>query len=91
MKFSNADEFELHVHKCFNRIFELLLQIDKIVKDEAEKEEAQGQYGKMSDVRDWMEEVMLHCHLAWQYHRLSKGSSSINTWDHIQNSTEPES
>ncbi len=90
MKFSTADEFELHVHKCFNRMFELLLQMDKVVKEEAEKEEAKGHYGKMSDMRDWMEEVMLHCHLAWQYHRLSKGSSNINTWDHVETSKDSE-
>ncbi len=91
MNFSNADEFELHVHKCFNRIFELLLQMDKIIRQEAEKEEAQGNYGNMTDLRDSMEEVMLHCHLAWQYHRLSKGSGNINTWDHIDNSKDPKS
>lgn len=90
MNFSNADEFELHVHKCFNRIFELLLQMDKTVRLEAEKEEAIGNYGPMTDMRDWMEEIMLHCHLAWQYHRLSKGSN-INTWDQMEQSKETNS
>ena len=87
MKFSSADEFELHVHKCFNRIFELLVKMDQAVRNEADKEEAKGNYGPMTDVRDWMEEIMLHCHLAWQYHRLSKGSN-VNAWDQVQKSEE---
>ena len=84
MKFSNADEFELHVHKCFKKIFELLMKMDSTVKEEADKEEKSGELGVMCDMRDWVEEAILHCHLAWQYHRLSKGPMSSSTWDRIQ-------
>jgi hypothetical protein len=83
VKFSNADEFELHVHKCFNRMFELLMKVDSTVKQGAEREEESGDFGVMSDMRDWVEEIILHCHLAWQYHRLSKGPANLNTWDHV--------
>ncbi len=83
MKFSSAEQFELHVHKCFGRIFDLLLQVDAVVKQEAEKEEAAGSIGKMNDLRDWVEEIILHCHLAWQYHRLSMGPKSEDSWDKI--------
>ncbi len=85
MKFSNADEFELHVHNCFNKIFELLMKVDATVKEGADKEEKSEEYGVMCDMRDWVEEIILHCHLAWQYHRLSKGPMSSSTWDRIQN------
>ena len=84
MKFSSAEQFELHVHKCFGRIFELLLQVDAVVKEEAEKEEATGTLGAMNDLRDWVEEIILHCHLAWQYHRLSKGPNFQDNWDKIE-------
>ena len=84
MKFSNAEQFELHVHKCFGRIFELLLQVDAVVKKEAEKEEAAGTLGTINDLRDWVEEVILHCHLSWQYHRLSKGPHLQDNWDEIE-------
>ncbi len=84
MKFSSAEQFELHVHKCFGRIFELLLQVDSVVKKEAEKEEAEGALGTMCDLRDWVEETILHCHLAWQYHRLSKGPQLQDTWDKVE-------
>ncbi len=87
MKFSSNEEFELHVHKCFDKIFELLMKVDTEVKREAEKEESEGNYGVMTDLRDWVEEIILHCHLAWQYHRLSKGPSSRNTWDAVQDKT----
>jgi len=90
VKFSTHEEFELHVHKCFDKIFELLMKVDGEVKREAEKEESQGNYGVMTDLRDWVEEIILHCHLAWQYHRLSRGPRSLNTWDALkdQDSTE---
>ena len=80
MKFDSAQEFEAHVHKCFGRIFELLTKVDQVVSDEAEKEEQEWKIGKMNDLRDWVEEAILHCHLAWQYHRLSKGAASTNPW-----------
>lgn len=85
MKFSSEEEFELHVHKCFGKIFELLSKMDQVVKPEAEKEEEQGNPGMMTDLRDWVEEAVLHCHLAWQYHRLSKGSNRPNTWPRVTN------
>ena len=84
MKFSSNQEFEVHVHKCFDKIFELLMKVDSEVKKEADKQEAEGNYGLMSDMRDWVEEIILHCHLAWQYHRLSKGPSNMSTWDRIE-------
>ncbi len=84
MKFDTAEEFELHVHKCFDRIFELLLKVDSVVKEGAEKEEQDKNYGTMCDLRDWVEEVILYCHLAWQYHRLSKGPGLRDTWDQIE-------
>lgn len=90
MKFSSADEFELHVHKCFNKIFELLMKVDSTVKEGAEQEEKSGNYGAMSDMRDWVEEIILHCHLAWQYHRLSKGPAHLSTWDQVENSGKKE-
>ncbi len=85
MKFSSNDEFELHVHKCFDRIFELLMKVDQEVKRGADKEEAEGSCGVMCDLRDWIEETILYCHLAWQYHRLSRGPKSVNTWDALEN------
>jgi hypothetical protein len=87
VKFTSADEFELHVHKCFGKIFEGLLKVDSVVKEGAEKEENEGTYGVMSDLRDVVEEVILHCHLAWQYHRLSRATIGKNasTWDKIEN------
>ncbi len=84
MKFSTKEEFELHVHKCFTKIFETLMKVDAVVKEEAEKEEGAGQYGTMCDIRDNLEDVILHCHLAWQYHRLSRIAGSANTWDRIE-------
>ncbi|MFC1835975.1 hypothetical protein ACFL2Q_14855 [Thermodesulfobacteriota bacterium] len=79
--FSSADEFELHVHKCFGKIFELLTKVDSVVKEEADKEEEKGNFGTMSDLRDWVEEAILYSHLAWQYHRLAKGPARANPWD----------
>lgn len=84
MDFSSTEQFELHVHKCFGKIFELLQRMDVVVKSAADKAEAAGEYGPMSDLRDDMEEVILHCHLAWQYHRLSKAMGSRNTWDVVE-------
>jgi len=90
VKFSSAEQFELHVHKCFGRIFELLLQVDAVVKKEAEKEEAAGTLGTMNDLRDWVEEIILHSHLAWQYHRLSMGPKLQDNWDKIEPSAKKE-
>ncbi|MDA8405369.1 MAG: hypothetical protein M0T73_00705 [Deltaproteobacteria bacterium] len=84
MKFSNSDEFELHVHKCFEKIFDLLMKMDSTVGEMAENEEKSGACGVMCNMRDWVEEIILHCHLAWQYHRLSKGPMSSSTWDQIE-------
>lgn len=84
VKFSSNEEFELHVHKCFGKIFELLMKVDAVVREGAEKEEAAGNLGTMYDLRDWMEEITLHCHLAWQYHRLAMGTRSQKTWDHVE-------
>ncbi|MCL5124659.1 MAG: hypothetical protein M1511_09230 [Deltaproteobacteria bacterium] len=91
-QFSGSDEFELNVHKCFHRIFELLMKIDEVVRKEAESEEHSGDCGVMCGMRDWVEEVILHCHLAWQYHRLSKGPITLDTWEQIEHpGTEEES
>jgi hypothetical protein len=88
--FSSREEFELHVHKCFGKIFDGLMKIDAIVKDGADSEDAAGTYGTMNELRDSVEEVILHCHLAWQYHRLSKmASGSGSTWDRLDNREEP--
>jgi len=84
VKFSSTEEFELHVHKCFGKIFELLQKVDAVVKEAADKEEAQNTCGVMCELRDWVEESILYCHLAWQYHRLSRVSSR-NTWDRLEN------
>jgi hypothetical protein len=84
VKFSSKEEFELHVHKCFGKIFEQLMKVDAAVKAGAEQEEAQGKCGVMSDLRDSIEDIILHCHLAWQYHRLSKAVGSANTWDKLE-------
>jgi hypothetical protein len=83
VKFTSAEEFELHVHKCFGKIFDGLLKVDAVVKERAEQEENSGNHGVMCDLRDTVEEVILHCHLAWQYHRLSKVASgrAASTWD----------
>jgi hypothetical protein len=89
-KFSGADEFELNVHKCFNRIFELLMKADAVAKESADKEEAKGNFGAASDMRDWIEEVILQCHLAWQYHRLSKGPGNPDTWERLKNESKKE-
>jgi hypothetical protein len=83
VKFSSSEEFELHVHKCFGKIFEQLMKVDAVIKERAEQEEAEGKYGVMSDLRDSIEDVILHCHLAWQYHRLSKAVGSASTWDRM--------
>ncbi len=85
MKFSSGEEFELHVHKCFGKIFEQLMKVDAVIKVRAEEEEAEGKYGEMCDMRDSIEDVILHCHLAWQYHRLSKAAGSASTWDRVEN------
>ncbi len=85
MKFSSSEEFELHVHKCFGKIFEQLMKVDAVVKERAEQEEAEGKFGEMCDLRDSIEDIILHCHLAWQYHRLSKAVGSPNTWDRLEN------
>lgn len=91
MMFSTREEFEVKAHQCFGRIFELLVKVDEVVKKKAEAEEATGQYGEMSDARDWIEEIILQCHLAWQYHRLSKGPRSVDTWDRVENPRERDS
>ena len=90
MKFSSSEEFELHVHKCFGKIFEQLMKVDAVVKERAEQEEAEGKYGVMSDLRDSIEDVILHCHLAWQYHRLSKAVGSASTWDRMDTEAKKE-
>ena len=90
MKFSNREEFELHVHKCFGVIFELLRKVDDVVSAKAEQEEAEGKEGEMTDLRDMVEDIMLHCHLAWQYHRLSKDPGRLNVWDNEDDSPDGE-
>ncbi len=90
MKFSSGEEFELHVHKCFGKIFEQLMKMDAVIKERAEQEEAEGKYGVMSDLRDSIEDVILHCHLAWQYHRLSKAVGSASTWDRMETEAKKE-
>jgi hypothetical protein len=83
--FSNREEFELHVHKCFGKIFDNLMKVDALVKEGAEKEEAEGKYGVMNELRDYIEDVILHCHLAWQYHRLSRiVPGPVTTWDKVE-------
>ncbi len=84
MKFSSSEDFELHVHKCFATIFEQLMKMDAVIKEHAEQEEAEGRHGVMGDLRDSIEDVILHCHLAWQYHRLSKAVGTANTWDRLE-------
>jgi len=44
----------------------------------------------MSDLRDSIEDVILHCHLAWQYHRLSKSLGSASTWDRMETEAKKE-
>ena len=90
MKFSSSEEFELHVHKCFGKIFEQLMKVDAVIKERAEQEESEGKYGVMSDLRDSIEDVILHCHLAWQYHRLSKAVGSASTWDRMDTEAKKE-
>jgi hypothetical protein len=85
VKFSNREEFELNVHKCFGRIFELLSAIDAKVTEQAEKELNADGPQPMNDLRDKLEETILQCHLAWQYHRLSRMGSG-STWDQLENS-----
>ena len=90
MDFTNKEEFELHVHKCFSKIFETLMKIDATVKQGAEQEEVEGKYGVMNELRDSVEDVILHCHLAWQYHRLSRMvSSAASSWDKIDKDAKP--
>ena len=89
MEFSSAQEFEVHVHKCFGRIFELLMKMDGIIKVKADEDAQKGQYAEWADLQDWIEEVMLQSHLAWQYHRLSKGSGRMNTWSHVKKEENP--
>jgi hypothetical protein len=81
--FQNREEFELNVHKCFGRIFELLAAIDTTITGEAEKETNAGEAGLMNEMRDKLEEVILQCHLAWQYHRLSR-MGQASTWDRVE-------
>ena len=88
MEFTSKEQFELHVHKCFGKIFEGLMKIDAVVKQGVEDEDASGKYGTMSDLQDYVEEVILHCHLAWQYHRLSKSLGSQSTWDEVEKTEE---
>jgi hypothetical protein len=85
VKFSTNEEFEIHVQKCFGKIFELLQKVDGVVKEAADQEEAAGTSGAMCDLRDWVEDAILHCHLAWQYHRLSRASGR-STWDAVEGS-----
>lgn len=85
---TGPQEFELRVHKCFGRIFELLQQIDGIAQDKAEQEEANGDSGEFCNIRDWVEEAILQCHLAWQYHRLCRGPSKFDTWEKVENSSD---
>ncbi len=66
------------------------MKVDQEVKRGAEKEEADGSYGVMCDLRDWVEETILYCHLAWQYHRLSRGPKSVDTWEALQKAQDPE-
>jgi hypothetical protein len=88
VKFSSNEEFELHVHKCFGKIFDGLMQVDAVVKEGADKEEQEHQSGVMCDLRDQIEDIILHCHLAWQYHRLSRlASGRVDTWDRVENSS----
>lgn len=82
MDFSSQEEFEVHVHKCFEQIFNRLMKIDAIIKDGAEKEENERNYGVFNELQDYVEEVILHCHLAWQYHRLSRLTAG-NTWQRL--------
>jgi len=84
VEFSSREQFELHVHKCFGKIFETLMQMDAQIKGEAEKEEQERQFGPMCELRDQIEEVILHCHLAWQYHRLARMGSDRDTWDVVE-------
>ncbi|MEW6115229.1 MAG: hypothetical protein AB1664_24075 [Thermodesulfobacteriota bacterium] len=91
MDFQSREEFELHVHKCFGRIFELLTKADGVIKEAADKEEAEGKYGVMSDLRDWVEETILYCHLAWQYHRLAASTNTQKTWDSVERATRKDS
>ncbi len=91
MEFSSAEQFEVEVHKCFGRIFELLVKVDGIVKQKAEEDRLQGIYREWADLQDWIEEVILQCHLAWQYHRLSKGPAKLSTWDRMKNEGDGES
>jgi hypothetical protein len=89
--FQSREEFELHVHKCFGRIFELLTKADGVIKEAADKEEAEGKYGVMSDLRDWVEEAILYCHLAWQYHRLAASTNTQRTWDSVERASKKDS
>ena len=91
MDFQSREEFELHVHKCFGRIFELLTKADGVIKEAADKEEAEGKYGVMSDLRDWVEETILYCHLAWQYHRLAASTNTQKTWDSVERAARKDS
>jgi hypothetical protein len=81
--FENREEFELNVHKCFGRIFELLAAIDTTITEEAEKELNASETRVMNEMRDKLEEVILQCHLAWQYHRLSR-IGQASTWDRVE-------
>ncbi len=85
----DAEQFEVSVHKCFGKIFELLQEVDEVVKKEAEKEETAGRVGEMCGARDRLEEIFLQCHLAWQYHRLSRVSGRRDTWDEVEAGNNP--
>jgi hypothetical protein len=87
VEISSREELEFQVHKCFGRIFELLGTIDATVTQEAEKEMVRGNQAVLGDVRDQLEEVILQCHLAWQYHRLSRmfSGSTAKHWDRLEN------
>lgn len=91
MDFQSREEFELHVHKCFGKIFELLTKVDGVIKVAADKDEAEGKHGVMSDLRDWVEETILHCHLAWQYHRLAASANTQRTWDSVERASRKDS
>ena len=60
------------------------MKMDSEIKTNAEKEEKGGCFGPMCDLRDQIEEVILHCHLAWQYHRLARMGSGRDTWDDVE-------
>lgn len=90
MKFESTEEFEMHVHKCFSKIFELLQEIDRVATQAVQTGQADGNHDDMANIRDWVEDAILHCHLAWQYHRLSIGPGKSNTWERLSEEVEKE-